>query len=251
VNKTIKLSSLTTALGISLCLVQGLPAQTIRLHGAVTLEKLVGAQKGTIEAQTGVKLEIVGNGAGRGLADLSGGQADIAMLAGPLKGVAEAMNSEKPGSVDTAGMKEFALSSIKIAVVTHPAVGIKSLTTSQLRYVLTGKVSNWKEVGGADLPVKVVLPFAGDGARIALRDQVLDGADYIKTAVVRNSAKDVGVVLAQLPGSCSVLSVKNVEDNLVIVATDKELTMPLQLVTKGDPAGDVKKVVEATKGLVK
>lgn len=209
------------------------------------------AQKATVESQTGLKLEIVGNGAGRGLVDLSGGQADIAMIGGSLKGVAGVMNKEKAGSVDASGMKEIPISSVKLVTITHPGVGVKSLTEAQLRDVLTGKAANWKDVGGPDLPVKVVLPFTGDGGRITTQETLLGGAAFAPGAVVRNSAKDICVVVAQLPGACAVLSVKNVEGNVTTVGMEKELPMPLQFVVKGEPAGDIKKVVEAVKGAVK
>ena len=232
-------------------LAQSVNAQTVRLHGAVTLEKLLLEQKQALESQTGVKLEIVGNGAGRGLVDLGGGRADVAMIGGTLKGVAGAMNKEKAGSVDVTGMREIPLTRVKIALVTHAAVGVKSLTEAQARDVLTGKATNWKEVGGIDVPIKVVLPFAGDGSRITMQEVLLKDAEYAKTAIVRNSAKDVAVVLKQLAGSCSILSVKNVEPGLAIVTLDKDVELPMQLVVKGEPTGDVKKVVDAAKAGIK
>ncbi len=232
-------------------LAHNVQAQTVRLHGATSLEKIMVAQKAALESQTGLKLEIVGNGAGRGLVDLSGGQADIAMIGGSLKGVAAVMNKEKAGSVDASGMKEIPLTSVKLVTIAHPGAGVKSLTEAQLRDVLTGKTANWKDVGGPDLPIKVVLPFAGDGGRITTQETLLGGAAFATGAVVRNSAKDICVVVAQLPGTCAVLSVKNVEGNVATVAMEKELAMPLQFVVKGEPAGDIKKVVDAAKALIK
>jgi phosphate transport system substrate-binding protein len=226
-------------------------AQTVRFHGAVTMGKLLTEQKADLEAKSGLKLEIVGNGSGRGLADLSGGLADVAMIGGSLKGVAEATNKEKPGSVDLTGMKEMPLSSIKLAIVSHPGVGVKSLTAGQARDVLSGKVSNWKDVGGADLAVKVVLPFTGDGARISVQESLMKEVEFAKGAVVRNSAKDIAGVIAQLPGSCSILTVKNVEGQMATVAVDQDLVMPMQFVTKGDASADVKKAIEAAKSAIK
>ena len=232
-------------------LAQSVHAQTVRLHGAVSLEKLLVPQKAALEAQSGLKLEIIGNGAGRGLVDLSGGQTDIAMIGGSLQGVADVMNKEKPGSVDASGMKEIPLARVKLVTITHAGVGVKSLTTVQLGEVLSGKAANWKDVGGPDLPIKVVVPFTGDGARITVQETLLKGAAFAPGAIVRNSAKDICVVVAQLPGACAVLSVKNVEGKVASVDMEKELTMPLQLVVKGDPAGDVKKVVAAAQALIK
>ena len=227
-----------------------LEAQTIRLHGALTLSKLIIDQKPVLESQTSLQLEVIGNGSGRGLADLAGGQADIALLAGPLKGVADALNHEKPGTVDVTGMREVALAGVKLTFVVHPSAGVKSLTEAQARDVLTGKVTNWKDVGGADLPIKVVLPVVGDGARVTVESEVLNGADFTKDAIVRNSSKDIPPVIKQMPGSVSFLSRKNAAD-LATVTYEKDLQMPSLLVTKGEPAGAVKKVLDAIQGVIK
>ena len=243
---------LTTSmlLGVLCLTTSPLQAQTVRLHGAITLSKLITDQKAALETQTGLKLEIVGNGAGRGLMDLAGGQTDVAMLAGSLKGVADAMNKEKPGSVDITGFKEMPLASMKLVFVINPAAGVKSLTEAQARDLCTGKITNWKDAGGADVPVKLVLPFAGDGARVSLQEQLFNGADFAKDAILRNSSKDIPPVLGQLAGSFSCLSEKNAT-GMTTVACDKDIQMPLLLVTKGEAAGDAKKVTEAIKGVIK
>ena len=251
---TRRIVSVSARLGVACALfafAQAIGAQTIRVHGAVTLDKLLRAQQAAVESQTGLKLDLLGNGAGRGLAELASGQADIAMIGGPLKGVAEAMNAEKPGSVDPAGLKEIPVLQVKLAFITHPAVGVKSLTESQLADVLSGKAASWKDVGGADVPVKVVMAFPGDGARISTRAQVLKGGEFSKTLIQRNSAKDLCVVVAQLPGACTMISAPNVDGAVAPVALDKEFSQPMQFVTKGEPAGDIKKVIDTAKSLIK
>ncbi len=225
-------------------------AQTVRLHGAVTLSKLISDQQAALESKAGVKLEVVGNGSGRGLTDLAAGQADIAVIAGSLKGVAQAVNQEKPGSVDPAGMKETAVNSVKLVLVVNPANGVKALTEAQARDLFSGKITNWKDVGGADQPVKIVLPFVGDGSRVIVQEEMLKGGDFAKDAIVRNSSKDIPPVIAQLPGAISFVSAKLAE-GLAAATYEKDLLMPNLLVTKGDPAGDVKKVVDAVKSVIK
>lgn len=228
-----------------------LGAEAVRAHGAVSMEKLMSAQKQAIESHCGVTLTVVGNGSGRGLTDLSAGLADIAMIGGSLKAVAAACNSEKPGSVNDAGMVEVSLAKLKLVVITHPGAGVKNLTVAQLSDVLSGKVKNWKEVGGADVPAKVVLPFVGDGARVSIQEAVLKGGDFAKDAIVRNSSKDICAVVGQLPGACGFVTEKNLSGNNNSVTVDQELFMPMQLVTKSDASAAVKKVVDLAKTTIK
>ncbi len=250
ITKNYFLASCLGTLAAIVLLSQNATAQTVKLHGAVTLEKLVTAQKAAIETQSGVKIETVSNGTGRGLVNLCSGQADIALVGGPLKGAADAMNKEKAGSVDTASLKEIPVTKMKLACVTHPSVGVKTLTEAQARDVFSGKATNWKEVGGADQPIKVVMAFAGDGARTSVQEFLLKGEEFPKSMIVRNSAKDIPVVVAQMPGACSILSLKNIEGNITTVPLETEINMPLILVVKGEPSGDVKKVVEAVQASV-
>ena len=42
------------------------------------------------------------------------------------------------------------------AIFVNPNAGVNSLTTKQLASVFTGQIQNWKEVGGADVRIRVV-----------------------------------------------------------------------------------------------
>ncbi len=226
------------------------PAQVIKMHGAITLEKLISIQKAEIESRAGVAIEVRANGAGRGLANLCAGQADIALMAGSLRGVAAAMNQDKPGSVDLTGLREFFVSQTKIVFITHPEAGVKALSETQLMAVLIGTITNWSEVGGADQRVRVVLSFPGDGVRVWMQDNLLKDKAFTAQALERRSAGDISIVVAQARGACAVTLEKNVISDVSYVKLDKELELPLALVTKGEPTGDIKKVVEATRALI-
>ncbi|MDR3457675.1 MAG: substrate-binding domain-containing protein [Verrucomicrobiae bacterium] len=239
------------AVGCAFALIQSAPAQTVRLHGAVGFAKVIESQKAAIESAAGAKLEVVGNGSGRGLADLINGQADITLVAGPLKALAEVMNKEKAGSADISQMKEILVMTSRTIIAANPSAGVKSLTDAQVSAVFTGKATNWKEVGGADVPIKVVLPFSGDGSRIMVQGTFFPGVDFVKDAIVRNSAKDLCVVVDQLPGACTMTAKQNITGNVITVATEKDILIPWSFVVKGEPAGDVKKVVEAATALIK
>ena len=246
----LRIVSLASALAIGLT-ASVANAQVVRLHGGVGLAKALDAKKAAVEGQAGVKIEVIGNGSGRGLIDLLNGQADIAMVAGSLEGVAADVNQDKPGAVSTAGLVTVPLSASDAVFCVHPSVGIKSITDAQLAGILTGKITNWKDVGGADVPVKVVLPARGDGVRVTFQTQLLKGAPYVGNAIVRNSSKDVCVVVAQIPGACTIVGKYNVAGNVVSVTTESHFPVTWAFVTKGEAAGDAKKVIDAAAAQLK
>lgn len=225
-------------------------AQLIKMHGAVSLEKLLESHKSAIEKRAGVAVELRANGAGRGLANLCSGQADIALMAGSLQGVASAMNQEKPDSVDTSNLREFFVGKAKIVFITHPEVGVKTLSDIQLQAILTGVVTNWSKVGGADLRIRLVISFPGDGVRVWVQEKLLKGRAYSETALVRRSAEDISIVVSQVRGACAMTLDRNVVAEVAHVHWDKQMELPFALVTKGEPAGHIKRVVEAATALL-
>src|SRR5437660_289428 len=85
---------------VSLLHVSAAPAE-VRVHGATTVAfGLMNPGQARIEKLAGVGITVLPSSTTRGLADLAGGNADIAMLAEPLESAAEAVNKKTPGLID-------------------------------------------------------------------------------------------------------------------------------------------------------
>ncbi len=63
------------------------------------------------------------------------------------------------------------------ALVTNPDTGVQDLTRTQVRDVFAGRVSNWKELGGNDLPVRIVDRESASGTRTTLERRVLGAVE--------------------------------------------------------------------------
>ena len=70
----------------------------------------------------------------------------------------------------------------RVAVYLHRDNPVATLSQAQLKDLFTGKVRNWKELGGLDLPVKVFLSSAGSATRSIVQRQLLDGGDFAADA---------------------------------------------------------------------
>lgn len=73
-------------------------------------------------------------------------------------------------------LKYVLLSNDGLAIAVHPSVGVRGVTTRQVRDIYAGKYANWKELGGADLPITVLDRNEDESAKIILRKFVL-GSD--------------------------------------------------------------------------
>ena len=82
-----------------------------------------------------------------------------------------------------------------LSVYLHPENPVRSLSLSQLRGLFGGTITNWKEVGGADLPVVVITRLPNSGTYHFFFEHVLDGKSYSESSV---SAASTAVVVKKV-----------------------------------------------------
>ena len=70
-----------------------------------------------------------------------------------------------------------------LAVIADPQVGIDEVTVEQLRGLLDGSVINWKDIGGADLKVRVLLPASAGGPYPLISTSVMSGKPFVGSAI--------------------------------------------------------------------
>jgi phosphate transport system substrate-binding protein len=225
-------------------------AGTIAVHGSTTVASAVMTpHKAEIEQASGTTLDIVGNGSGRGLADLAAGKADIAMISAPLDAEVAASNSKTPGSLDASKLMAHQIGAANVAFVVHASNPVTALTIAQVTDILSGKVTKWNEVGGADQPIVIVVASRGDGVRSVVENQLLGGASVVAGGKELPNAPQIGQVTAQLPTAFGVMSAASVRPGVTVVKTDKTVGQPLILVTMGPPSADAAKIIEAAKAV--
>jgi phosphate transport system substrate-binding protein len=111
------------------------------------------------------------------------------------KGIAEIGACDWDASIDVPGFKAFTgqvankVAVIPFAAVVNKNVTVSNLTTAQLQGIFTGKITNWKEVGGADADIVVINRSFGSGTRVNFIMKALDGTDTVKKS---SNYKEVG-----------------------------------------------------------
>ncbi len=221
-------------------------AGTIELHGSTTVAGNVFTPHGAaIEKEIGSTLKIIANGSSRGLADLAAGKAEVGMISAPLEDTAAKINQKTPGAIDAGSLKAVQIGTTKVAFVVHPGNAVGSLTLDQVAQILSGTITDWKDVGGAAGPITVVAETSGGGVRTLVEDDLLGKKSIGAKVKEVPNASQVGKIASQLPTAFGVASPTAAKDGAKILATDKPLEQPLYLVTKGDPSPDVAKLIAA------
>lgn len=224
----------------------------VHLNGATSLAKMITAKVADLEAKLGVKIIPLGNGSGRGMLDLNSGKADIGLIGGPLRGVVEETAKQNPKeSIKAEDFTAVRVSSVPLVVAVNPSNGVSALTLEQFVDIFSGKIQNWRELGGADQPITVVLPPLGDGARTYIQYDILKDKTFTKDAKPVTLSPYAVKVVAQAPGGIAFISPLHVNDTVKTLKIDASLEMVLSLVTKGDPTPGQQKVIDAVKEVLK
>ncbi|ACB76631.1 substrate-binding domain-containing protein [Opitutus terrae] len=228
----------------------GRAVEPLRMSGAAALCAALNKGQSTLDQSAGGPVQLISKNAGKGLQDVSSGACDIGMVTGSIERAAAGANAEKPGSVDLAKLVPVEIGRDPILFVVHPSNSVSSLTIAQIKEILTGAIQNWKEVGGHDAPITVFSLGPRNGPRIGVDEQVLLGAAVTKTAIQRETPRDICPIVAQKPDGFGFVGKSNFGPGVKVLQTDKPVGMAFFLVTKGSPSALQAKVIEAARSVV-
>jgi phosphate transport system substrate-binding protein len=241
---------ITTAITtVTLLTIPVFAQKTVKISGSVPFkEQYFDPNLAAINEKTKLIIEVIGNGTDRGIADLIEGRSDVAMLAAPLADIAKKMNEKKPGYIDVTLLKELKVGICEIVLVVNTANKIDHLTSTQAIGILSGTIKNWKDVGGSDMAVSVVVAMPGNGIRTNIEKQLLKETPFAADSRQVTNPAQVITVVSQLQGGIGPLGMSMVDSKISVVKiSDKKILAPMILVTKGEPSADVVKLVEVLK----
>lgn len=127
-----------------------------------------------IKSNPSASLTITGGGSGVGLSALVEGTTDIAMASRKVK-FDEKMKLQQAGKALT----EKTIAFDALAIVVNPDNQVSRLTREQLEGIFTGKITNWKEVGGADMKIVVYSRETSSGTYEFFKESILKNKNYM------------------------------------------------------------------------
>jgi len=126
----------------------------------------------------GVKIQVTGGGMGTGFAALQNKTTELCNASRKIKSAEIAKCLEAFGKRPTE--YKVALDGLSVYVAEENAV--KELTLEQLELIFTGKIKNWKQVGGNDAPITVYSRENSSGTYEFFKEHVLKGKDFAASA---------------------------------------------------------------------
>lgn len=169
---------LTLAAGVAL---SGLTATagSITVKGSDTL--VILAQKWAetyMGKNSGVKIQVTGGGSGTGFAALQNQTTDLCDASRKIKA------KEIEACIKAFGKRptEYKVAVDGLSVYVSADNVVKELSLEQLENIFTGKIKNWKDVGGADAPITVYSRENSSGTYEFFKEHVLKGKDFAASA---------------------------------------------------------------------
>ena len=152
---------------------------TLKLAGSDTM--VILAQRFAevyMRTHAGSTIQVSGGGSGTGIAALVNGTTTIANASRGMK------DDEKARVLAQrhAAAHETRVALDAVAVYVHTSNQVAQLSTEQLSGIYRGQITNWKDVGGADLPIVLYSRENSSGTYVYFKEHVLHDADFAATA---------------------------------------------------------------------
>ncbi len=239
---------------------------TVTVKGSDTMVNLAGQwAEAFMKVNPKAQVQVTGGGSGTGFAALINGTTDIADASRDIKD-----DETKQAAAKNVTPKQFVVARDAVTIVVHPDNPVAELTMDQLAGIYTGKINNWKEVGGPDLKIITLSRESNSGTYVFFQEHVMKKKDYRKdvrlmpatSAIIEAAAQDksaigyVGLGYAVDAGTkIKTVKVKKDDKSPAVAASEASVkdgtysvARALYVFTNGEPTGAMKAYIDFCMG---
>jgi len=160
-----------------------------------------------MQQHSGLEIDVQGGGSSAGIKAVEAGIADIGMSSRALKEDEQHLWS-----------MEFAIDGL--AMIVHPQNPVNNLTLNQIRDIYSGRITNWKQVGGSDAPIHLIAREEGSGTRSAFEDLVMGKDRITPRSIVQSSNGAVRQLVSGDKNAIGFISLGIVDDTVKAIRLD-------------------------------
>ena len=174
-----------------------------------------------MKSNKNVNISVVGGGSGVGITALIDGTTQIAMSSRPIK-LDEKLRLQNAGRQ----YKEVKIAYDALSIIVNPANKVTQLTREQIEGIFTGKIKNWKEVGGEDMKIVAYARETSSGTYEFFKEHLLNRKNYAATCLNMPASGSVIQSVSQTNGAIGYVGLAYVDKSVkaIGVSTDKGKT---------------------------
>lgn len=182
---------------------------TISISGSSALQPLVKAAADSFKVKnTQVAITVNAGGSGTGLQNVSDKTVDI--------GNSDVFAEEKLTAEKATELVDHIVCVVGVAAVVNPQAGVDNVTKQQLIDIFTGKITNWKDLGGSDQAIVIINRPKSSGTRTLFKAYALDGNEEASgQALTEDNSGTLKQTVAQTPGAIAYLAFSYLTDSTV------------------------------------
>lgn len=162
-------------------------------------------------------ITVVGGGSGVGITALIEGTTDIAMSSRPMK-MEEKMKFKNANHEVT----ETIIAYDALALVVNPANAVEKLTREQIEQIFTGKITNWKEVGGKDIKIVALSRETSSGTYEFFKEHVMDKKNYASTVLSMPATGAIIETVGRTEGAIGYVGLAYISKDVKAVAVSSD-----------------------------
>lgn len=219
---------------------------SVKIGGSTTVLPIAQAGAEEFMAKNPkVKIEVQGTGSSEGVKGVTDGTLDIG-------------NSSRELKPEETGLTDHKVAIDVLAVVVNTGNKVTGLTDAEVKDILTGKIKNWKAVGGADLAIQVIGRDEASGTRDYVQKEIIGkDAKFVADALAMPGTGQLKAAVAQTKGAIGYMSVGQADETVKVLKVDGVQPTPetvksekykysryLHMFTKGEAKGLTKSFID-------
>lgn len=236
------------AIGTFLLISSACNAEDIRIGaGAAPTENILKPIRAAFEKATGITLNTISNGPKQAFIELEKGTVDAAAAGLALDDWWGLLKKEGVAVSNPGAYQGQVIGKDRVVVITHKDNKIPALSKEQLQGIFSGKIQNWKDVGGKDMPIMVVWGNLIPGTNSMFTKVALGGSAVTKEVLDATTAEDVKDKVKSNPEAVGIGPAAVVDDS-IWSPKSPEVARNITLLTKGAPSAKIQKLLGFIKG---